>query len=160
MLENVIGILLIIMGIFLVISVLMQSSKNHRLSGSVAGGAETFFGKQKGKQMDAIFNTATTVVTIIFVVLVIVLYMLQPSPKTDEQIYQEMLDAGYLTVEGEETETEGTEAEGTETEGAEVEGTETTETTEDNTAETENAETPVENAETAEPEAETEETAE
>ena len=50
--ETVIGVLLIIMGIFLIISVLMQSSKNHRLSGSIAGGAETFFGKQKGKTLD------------------------------------------------------------------------------------------------------------
>ena len=31
---TVIGVLLIIMGIFLIISVLMQSSKDHRLSGS------------------------------------------------------------------------------------------------------------------------------
>ena len=58
---TVIGVLLIIMGIFLIISVLMQSSKDHRLSGSIAGGAETFFGKQKGKTLDALFNKLTTV---------------------------------------------------------------------------------------------------
>ena len=77
--ETVIGVLLIVMGIFLIISVLMQSSKDHRLSGSIAGGAETFFGKQKGKTLDALFNKLTTVVTIIFVVLVLVLYVMQPS---------------------------------------------------------------------------------
>ena len=77
--ETVIGVLLIVMGIFLIISVLMQSSKDHRLSGSIAGGAETFFGKQKGKTLDAMFNKLTTVVTIIFVVLVLVLYVMQPS---------------------------------------------------------------------------------
>lgn len=64
--ETVIGVLLIVMGIFLIISVLMQSSKDHRLSGSIAGGAETFFGKQKGKTLDALFTKLTTVVTIIF----------------------------------------------------------------------------------------------
>lgn len=77
--ETVIGVLLIIMGIFLIVSVLMQSSKDHRLSGSIAGGAETFFGKQKGKTLDAMFNKLTTIVTIIFVVLVLVLYVMQPS---------------------------------------------------------------------------------
>ncbi len=77
--ETVIGVLLIIMGIFLIISVLMQSSKDHRLSGSIAGGAETFFGKQKGKTLDALFNKLTTIVTIIFVVLVLALYVMQPS---------------------------------------------------------------------------------
>ena len=76
---TVIGVLLIIMGIFLIISVLMQSSKDHRLSGSIAGGAETFFGKQKGKTLDALFNKLTTVVTIIFVILVLVLYVIQPA---------------------------------------------------------------------------------
>ena len=78
-LKTVIGILLIVMGIFLIISVLMQSSKNHRMSGTIAGGAETFFGKQKGKTLDALFNKLTTIVTIVFVVLVLVLYVLQPS---------------------------------------------------------------------------------
>lgn len=78
-LITVIGIALIVMAIFLVISVLMQSSKNNRGVGSVAGGAETFFGKTKGKTMDALFNKLTTVVTIIFVILVIVLYIIQPD---------------------------------------------------------------------------------
>lgn len=78
-LITIIGIALIIMAIFLVISVLMQSSKNNRGAGTVAGGAETFFGKTKGKTMDALFNKLTTVVTIIFVILVIVLYIIQPD---------------------------------------------------------------------------------
>ena len=77
--ETIIGYALIVMGIFLIISVLMQSSKNHRISGSIAGGAETFFGKEKGKSMDALFNKLTTIVTIIFVILVLVLYVMQPS---------------------------------------------------------------------------------
>ena len=76
---TVIGVLLIIMGIFLVISVLMQSSKNHRVSGSIAGGAETFFGKQKGKTLDSLFNKLTTVVTIIFVILVLALCFILPT---------------------------------------------------------------------------------
>ncbi len=80
MATTIIGILLIVMAVFLVISVLMQSSKDHRLGGSIAGGAETFFGKAKGKSMDAMFNKLTTVVAIIFVILVIVLYVIQPEP--------------------------------------------------------------------------------
>lgn len=80
MLTYVIGGLLILMAIFLVISVLMQSSKDHRLGGSIAGGAETFFGKTKGKSMDAMFNKLTTIVAIVFVVLVVVLYVVQPEP--------------------------------------------------------------------------------
>ena len=80
MLNTIIGVLLIIMAVFLVISVLMQSSKDHRHGVTVAGGAETFFGKNKGKSLDAMFNKLTTVVAIIFVLLVIVLYVVQPEP--------------------------------------------------------------------------------
>ena len=86
--ETVIGILLIVMGVFLIISVLMQSSKNHRISGSIAGGAETFFGKEKGKSTDALFNKLTTIVTIIFVILVLVLYVMQPS---EDEIYADYI---------------------------------------------------------------------
>lgn len=82
MATTIIGILLIIMAVFLVISVLMQSSKDHRLGGSIAGGAETFFGKTKGKSMDAMFNKLTTIVAIIFVILVVILYVVQPEPCT------------------------------------------------------------------------------
>ena len=78
----IIGILLIIMAVFLVISVLMQSSKDHRLSGSIAGGAETFFGKTKGKSLDSFFSKTTTIVTIIFVILVLLLYIIQPANST------------------------------------------------------------------------------
>ena len=80
MLNTIIGVLLIIMAVFLVVSVLMQSSKDHRHGVTVAGGAETFFGKNKGKSLDAMFNKLTTVVAIIFVLLVIVLYVVQPEP--------------------------------------------------------------------------------
>ncbi len=88
---TVIGVLLIIMGIFLVISVLMQSSKNHRVSGSIAGGAETFFGKQKGKTLDAVFNKLTTVVTIIFVILVLALCFILPT--AEEAIIEQTVES-------------------------------------------------------------------
>ncbi len=84
MAQTIIGIALIVMAVFLVIAVLMQHGKDHRLSGSIAGGAETFFGKEKGKTVDSIFSKLTSVITVIFVVLVVVLYVMQPEPKTVE----------------------------------------------------------------------------
>ena len=73
-LELIVGIILIIMSVFLVIAVLMQSGKDKRLSGTIAGGAETFFGKSKANTADKILSKLTTVVAIIFVILVIALY--------------------------------------------------------------------------------------
>jgi preprotein translocase subunit SecG len=74
-LELVIGIILIVMSVFLIIAVLMQSGKDKKLSGAIAGGAETFFGKSKASAWDKILSKATTVVSIIFTILVIVMYI-------------------------------------------------------------------------------------
>jgi len=80
--DIVFGIILLIAAVFLVVAVLMQSGKSHNLSGAIAGGAETFFGKEKGKTLDKLFSKLTTVVAIIFVILVIVVYVIQ-----DDNVY-------------------------------------------------------------------------
>ena len=61
----------IILCIVLIVIVLMQSGKAQGLSGSIAGGAETFFGKEKGKDMNKKLSVATTVVGVVFVVAVL-----------------------------------------------------------------------------------------
>ena len=75
--EIAIGIILIISAIFLIIAILMQHGKSHNLSGTIAGGAETFFGKNKGKTIDKKLSLFTTIVSIVFVLFVIVAFVLQ-----------------------------------------------------------------------------------
>ena len=58
----------IIITIALIITVLMQSGKSQGLSGSIAGGAETFFGKNKGRTLDGILSKLTSVLAILFVI--------------------------------------------------------------------------------------------
>ncbi len=77
--EILIGVLLILVSIFLIVAVLFQSSKNARLSGAIAGGAETFFGKTKGKSIDKKLSSLTVIVSIIFAVVVLALYAIQPG---------------------------------------------------------------------------------
>ena len=72
-LELIVGIILIVMSVFLIIAVLAQSGKEKGLSGSIAGGAETFFGKSKSKNFDKALSLATAIVAIVFAVLVIVM---------------------------------------------------------------------------------------
>jgi preprotein translocase subunit SecG len=48
--------------------VLLQSGKQAGLSGSIAGGAETFFGKNKGRTIDALLSKYTAVAAIAFLV--------------------------------------------------------------------------------------------
>ena len=81
MVELIFQIALLVIGVFLVGAVLMQQGKAHGLSGAIAGGAETFFGKEKGKDLNKKLSVATTVVGIVFVLAVLVLYILQPDAK-------------------------------------------------------------------------------
>ena len=74
--DIVFGILLLVMAVFLVIAVLLQSGKDKNLSGSIAGGAETFFGKTKGSTWDKILSKLTTVMAIVFIVVVIAMYII------------------------------------------------------------------------------------
>ncbi len=78
--SYIFGGLLIAISLFLVIAVLLQSSKSKGISGTIAGGAETFFGKNKGKSIDKKLMILTTIVSIVFVVLVLVVYISQPDP--------------------------------------------------------------------------------
>jgi preprotein translocase subunit SecG len=75
-LEYVLGGVLIAMALFLVIAVLAQTGKDKKLSGSIAGGAETFFGKSKATQMDKILSRATIIAAIVFGVLVVAMYVI------------------------------------------------------------------------------------
>lgn len=76
MLELVFGIILLVLAVALVALVLFQSGKDKRLSGTIAGGAETFFGKTKAASYDKVLSIITTVVAIVFAVLVLVMYLM------------------------------------------------------------------------------------
>ncbi len=75
-LEIILGIVILVLSVILVACVLMQSGKDKRLSGSIAGGAETFFGKTKGKTTDKLFSRLTTVLSFVFAVLAVIMYIL------------------------------------------------------------------------------------
>lgn len=77
MLSLVFQILLLVFGVFLIIAVLFQHGKSYGLSGTIAGGAETFFGKEKGTFIDRVLARATTIVGVLFVLLVLSVYVLQ-----------------------------------------------------------------------------------
>ncbi len=75
--EIVLGAILIAVSLFLIVVVLLQSSKSHGLSGTIAGGAETFFGKSKAQTLDKKLSVVTTVVAVVFVALVLCVYVMQ-----------------------------------------------------------------------------------
>ena len=74
--EYILGIVLILVSIALIILVLLQESKQQGLSGAIAGGADTFFGKNKGRTMEAKLEKITKVLCGVFVVLTLVTTLL------------------------------------------------------------------------------------
>jgi len=73
--ERILGIALMVMAVFLIIAVLLQSGKDKDLSGAISGSAETFFAKSKARTWDKILSKITLVVSIIFAILVVVMYI-------------------------------------------------------------------------------------
>lgn len=67
--EIIFGIVLIVLSIAIVALVLLQEGNSKGLSGAIAGGAETFFGKNKGRTMEAKLVKLTKIVGISFFVL-------------------------------------------------------------------------------------------
>ena len=74
--EIILGILLIISSVAIVALVLLQEGKSQGLSGAIAGGAETFFGKNKGRTIEAKLVSLTRIVAIVFFVLVLGTFLL------------------------------------------------------------------------------------
>ena len=78
---NVVRIILsIILGLdclALVVLVLMQQGKSADLSGAIAGGAETFFGKKKAASYEGKMELLTKIMGTVFMVLAVVLVILQ-----------------------------------------------------------------------------------
>lgn len=106
--EIVLGIILLVAAVFLTVAVLMQSGKSYNLSGAIAGGAETFFGKTKGKAIDKVLSKITTIVSIVFVVIVLIVYIIQPDSTIDYDKWLENYLASSDTTETT-AETDGTE---------------------------------------------------
>jgi preprotein translocase subunit SecG len=55
--------------------VLFQQGQSRGL-GAIAGGAQTFFGKTKGRSIDGMLKKITTIVAIVFMITTVTLYLL------------------------------------------------------------------------------------
>jgi preprotein translocase subunit SecG len=74
-LAIIVAILDILVCLGLIFLVVMQESESKGL-GVLGGGADTFFGKQKGRGIDAKLKQLTSYLAIAFAVLTVILYLL------------------------------------------------------------------------------------
>lgn len=72
-LELILTILLVIIGVVMTVMILMQSSKSEGLSASLSGAAETFFGKNKGRSLEAKLQRGTLYLAIVFFLILLIL---------------------------------------------------------------------------------------
>lgn len=87
--KIVVGIIHILLSIVLIALILLQSGKEAGLSGAVSGAADSFFGKNKGRTMDAIFGKFTKICAIGFLITSLFLAygdsIIKDAPATDVQ---------------------------------------------------------------------------
>lgn len=69
--QIALGILLLLASLFLIIVILLQEGRQAGISGAIAGGADSFLGKNKGHTMSARLEKWTKVVAITFFILTI-----------------------------------------------------------------------------------------
>ena len=74
--EIILGIVLILLSVAIIVLVLLQEGKSAGLSGAIAGGAETFFGKNKSRTMESTLVLITKIIAISFFVLALVATLL------------------------------------------------------------------------------------
>ncbi len=78
-LQYVFLILLLISAVFIVVAVLLQKSSEDGLSGTIAGGSDTFYGKDKSSHSDRTIYKWTVIASIVFMVAVLAVYIIQPD---------------------------------------------------------------------------------
>ena len=96
--QNALVIIHVIISVVLIAVVLLQHGKQQGLSGSIAGGAETFFGKNKGRTIDAMLKKFTSVFAALFIISSVALALVtvgeQKKIDAELQQVQESTEAG------------------------------------------------------------------
>ncbi len=70
-------VFIVLSSLVLIASILLQSGKSAGLSGSIGGGAESIWGKSKGRSYEGMLSKLTTISAIVFVISALVLTALQ-----------------------------------------------------------------------------------
>lgn len=73
--EVILNILMVISAIVMIVTVLLQSSESDGM-GALAGGSETFFGKNKNATFEGKLALVTKISAIVFVVLALVMLII------------------------------------------------------------------------------------
>ena len=77
--EIILLAVLLISAVVIIVAVMMQKSSDEGLSGTIAGGSDTFYGKDKSSHGERTLFICTIVAAIVFVLAVLAVYVIQPD---------------------------------------------------------------------------------
>ena len=77
--EYILLVLLLLSAVFIVVSVTVQKSSEDGLSRTIAGGSETYYGKDKSMKKGRLLGKWTLIAVAVFAVAVVVAYVMQPD---------------------------------------------------------------------------------
>lgn len=97
------SIVLILSSIALVVIILIQSNSAKGLSGAIAGGSETYFGKNKKNSIEKKLLIITIVVTIVFALVSLGVASFSKNIATQEKEYQTIYQEWLESIFGEGT---------------------------------------------------------
>lgn len=86
--EYVLMAILLVAAIFIIVAVIFQKSADEGLSGTIAGGNESFYGREKAAHGEKKLYKWTLIACVVFALAVLVAYVIQPD-------YTYSLGAGY-----------------------------------------------------------------
>ena len=72
----ILGVTLVVLAVFLAVIIAKQTGKEEGLSGTIVGNSETYFGKNRGGNKDAILSKLTIIGSVLLVILVFVLVII------------------------------------------------------------------------------------
>ncbi len=72
--QFILAIVLLLLAVVLIALVLFQKGKDKKLSGAIAGGSDTYFGKSKAASKDKVLSVATAIVAVVFTVVLLAMY--------------------------------------------------------------------------------------
>ena len=73
--EIILGVVIMILSVAISILVLMQSGKDKKLSGAIAGGSDSFYSRSKAGKKDELLSKITMILSIALGVFIVVMYV-------------------------------------------------------------------------------------
>ena len=74
--EIIVGAVILLLAIVIIAAILLQEGRRAGINGAISGGADTFLSKNKARSVDAFLARWTKVVTIVFMLLIFLAFVL------------------------------------------------------------------------------------